>query len=162
VRFHDPQPKERMPALWSVCDSVLVHLKDSPVFATVIPSKLFEAMGAGRPVLFAGPDGEAPEIVRATGCGVWVPPEEPEALAEAVRELASNADRREALAQASAAAAELYSREHLAERMLSELAATTDGAAISGVPAAPSSELEHAQPESSEDAERSADSERAA
>lgn len=129
VVFHDPQPKERMPALWSVCDTVLVHLKDSPVFATVIPSKLFEAMGAGRPVLFAGPDGEAADIVRRARCGVCVPPEAPEALADAVRNLATNEEQREALASASAAAAQRYSREHLAERMLTELATVADGSA---------------------------------
>ncbi len=127
VGFHDPQPKQRMPELWSVCDVVLVHLKDMPVFETVIPSKIFEAMGMGLPVLLAGPDGEAAEILRETGAGVWVPAEDPEALAQALRELASDVQRRQAMAAASLAAAERYSRDTLAARLLEVLEASAEG-----------------------------------
>ncbi|MCC7017130.1 MAG: glycosyltransferase family 4 protein, partial [Rhodospirillales bacterium] len=47
VRMIGPQPKDAMPRIWSLCDVALVHLRDSPVFAEVIPSKIFEAMGMG-------------------------------------------------------------------------------------------------------------------
>lgn len=134
VIFRDPQPKERMPELWGLCDVALVHLKDMPVFETVIPSKIFEGMGMARPVLLAGPDGEAAGIVRDTGCGLWVPPEDPEALAEAVQRLATDGALRRRLAAASLAAAPAYSRDTLAARMLASLEAararggtTTDG-----------------------------------
>ena len=43
----------------------LVHLKDSPVFREVIPSKMFEAMGMGLPLMVAAPDGEASRILAA-------------------------------------------------------------------------------------------------
>ena len=89
VRLIPRQPKERMPALWSLCDVALVPLRDSPVFATVIPSKIFESMGMGVPILMSLPDGEATGIIRATDAGVCVPPENPEALAEALRRLAA-------------------------------------------------------------------------
>jgi len=121
VSFHDPVAKERMPELWSLCDTVLVHLKDTPVFETVIPSKIFEAMGMGRPVLLAGPEGEAAAILRETDAGLWVPAEDPEFLARAVRELARNPELRERHAAASRAAAPTYSRDVLAERMLEVL-----------------------------------------
>ena len=32
-------------------DVALVHLKNSPVFATAIPSKIFEAMAMARPII---------------------------------------------------------------------------------------------------------------
>ena len=118
VLFGDPQPKRRMPDLWRLCDIALVHLKDMPVFETVIPSKIFEAMGMGRPVLLAGPDGEAADIVRSTGCGLWVPPEDPTAQARAVRSLAESPAQREALAASSLASAHGYSRDALAAEML--------------------------------------------
>ena len=37
-------PKERMPALWALTDVSLVLLRDQPLFRTVLPSKLFEAL----------------------------------------------------------------------------------------------------------------------
>jgi colanic acid biosynthesis glycosyl transferase WcaI len=85
--FAPRQPKERMPAVWSLCDVALVHLKDSPAFSEVIPSKIFEAMGMGLPILLVAPDGEARRIVEADGAGLWVPAGQPQALAEAVRRL---------------------------------------------------------------------------
>ena len=51
VVFAPPQPKENMASVWSLCDVALVHLRDSPVFAEVIPSKMFEAMAMGVPVV---------------------------------------------------------------------------------------------------------------
>lgn len=128
VSFHAPQPKERMPELWSLCDVVLVHLKDMEVFETVIPSKIFEAMGMGRSVLLAGPDGEAADIIRETGCGRWVPAEDPDALARAVRELTLDDELRAQMSRASRAAAESYSRERLAAKMLDVLEWAARGA----------------------------------
>lgn len=128
VSFHDPQPKERMPELWALCDTVLVHLKDDAVFETVIPSKIFEAMGMGKPVLLAGPDGEAAQIVRENACGLWVPAEDAQALGAATRRLASGDGLGDSLARAGAVAAQKFGRGALASRMLEALveAAGTD------------------------------------
>ncbi|MCZ2099242.1 MAG: glycosyltransferase family 4 protein, partial [Anaerolineae bacterium] len=111
VKMIPRQPKEAMPALWSLCDLALIPLRNTPVFATVIPSKLFEAMGMGVPVLMSLPEGEATAIVKRTGCGVCVPPEDPRAMADAVLTLAADAERMAALRSASAAAAPEYSRD---------------------------------------------------
>jgi len=129
VVFQGVQPKSAMPDVWSLCDVALVHLKDSPVFAEVIPSKIFEAMGMGLPVLLAAPEGQASRIVLDDGAGVWVPAERPEALADAVTALRDDADARQALAQASLAAAPGHSREAQARQMLRvlELAAAGQG-----------------------------------
>ena len=43
------------------------------MFKTVIPSKIFEAMGMGLPVLLVAPEGEASAIVRREGVGPVVP-----------------------------------------------------------------------------------------
>lgn len=119
VRMIPRQPKDAMPALWSLCDLALIPLRDAPVFATVIPSKLFEAMGMGVPVLMALPDGEATGSVARTGCGVCVPAEDPRALATAVIALADDGERMAKLR--AAAAAPEYSRERQAERMIQVL-----------------------------------------
>lgn len=127
VSFLDPQPKERMPDVWSLCDAALVHLKDSDVFAGVIPSKIFEAMGMGLPIVFAGPTGEGSRIVAAAGAGPIVPAENPEALAAACRSLAGDADQRKQLSERSLAAAPRYSRETQARHMLGVLETAIDG-----------------------------------
>lgn len=117
VRLMPRQPKERVPALWSLCDLALIPLRDDPVFATVIPSKLFEAMGNGVPVLMSLPEGEATAIVRQTGCGVTVPPEDAPAMAEAIAALADDPERMARLRVVARRAAPRYSREDQARRM---------------------------------------------
>lgn len=127
VVFAPPQPKERMPAVWSICDVALVHLKDTPVFAGVIPSKIFEAMGMGLPILYVGPEGEGSRIVGSAEAGPIVPPGTPDALANAVQYLADNASRRDAFAKNSLAAAPTYSRETQARHMIAVIQNVIDG-----------------------------------
>jgi glycosyltransferase involved in cell wall biosynthesis len=128
VVFIPPQPKEAMPRIWSLCDVALVHLRDSPVFAEVIPSKMFEAMGMGLPLILAVPPGEATAILKADGAGLCVPPEDPEALAGATLALMQDTGLRAALGRASLAAAPNHSRERQAERMIRVLEAAAAGA----------------------------------
>ena len=121
VVFLARQPKERMPAVWSLCDVALVHLKDSPVFREVIPSKMFEAMAMGLPILMAAPEGEASAILAADGAGLHVAAEDPDALAGAARRLSDEENLRTALAAASLAAAPRHSRETQARDMMAVL-----------------------------------------
>ena len=118
VVFIPPQPKSEMPRIWSLCDVALVHLKNNPVFAGVIPSKIFEAMAMGLPVLLAAPGGEATAIVEGNGAGVSVPAEDPATLAAAVRRLAADERERAGLARAALQASERYSRERQAAEVL--------------------------------------------
>lgn len=112
------QPKERMPAVWSLCDVALIHLKDSPVFAGVIPSKIFEAMSMGLPLLLAAPTGEASAIIEMHEAGLCVAAEQPEALARAVVKLLEDQSLRTLAGEASFRAAPEYSRERQAEETL--------------------------------------------
>ncbi len=127
VRFLDPQPKERMPDVWSLCDVALVHLKDTPAFAEVIPSKIFEAMGMGLPILYAGPTGDGTAIVEAANAGICVAPEQPAALAQAMTALAEDPARRSSLAANSLAAAPSHSREAQARHMINVLETVVAG-----------------------------------
>jgi colanic acid biosynthesis glycosyl transferase WcaI len=116
------QPKSGMSRLWSACDVALIPLRNDPVFATVIPSKLFEAMAHGVPVLMSVPPGEATAIVEQTGSGLVIPPEDPGALAGALRELLGARGRLAELGARALAAAPQFSRERQAGRMLEVLA----------------------------------------
>ena len=80
VTFISAQPKEIIPAAWSLCDIALVHLRNKPLFEAALPAKMFEAMGMGVPILLATPRGEASEIVEKEQVGIWIPPEDPATL----------------------------------------------------------------------------------
>ena len=66
-----------------------VHLARSPLFETVLPSKIFEIMAAGRPVIL-GVRGEAARLLDEARAGVLVEPESPDQIAGAVARLASD------------------------------------------------------------------------
>ena len=119
--FVPAQPKERMPAFWSLCDVALIHLKNSPTFETVIPSKIFEAMGMGLPILLAAPKGEASRLIEREGAGVWAPSNHPPALANAILLLKEDRNLRLHLAARSRLAAANHSRERQASKMLTSL-----------------------------------------
>jgi colanic acid biosynthesis glycosyl transferase WcaI len=127
VIFMPPQPKERMPAVWSICDVALVHLKDSAVFRDVIPSKIFEAMGMGLPLVLASQGGEASAIVVQDDVGLHVPAEKPKALADAVVKLCDDEKLRRDFATSSHQSAPHYSREHQAQHMIAVLERVVDG-----------------------------------
>jgi colanic acid biosynthesis glycosyl transferase WcaI len=114
VIFMPLQSKALMPDVWSLCDVALIHLKNDPVFETVIPSKIFEAMAMGLPLLAAIPNGEASRIIEHEKAGIVVPAEDPPALVFAVRQLRDDKTR-QGYAARSLAAAPLYSRERQAE-----------------------------------------------
>lgn len=121
VVFVPAQGKDRIAKFWALSDVALVHLKDTPTFETVIPSKIFEAMGMGLPVMLVSPAGEAKEIVEREGCGVWVAAERPEELAGAVRRWIGFPGERTAAAERALAAAPLYTRERQAREYLESL-----------------------------------------
>ncbi len=115
------QPKECMPDVWSLCDVALIHLRNAPLFETVIPSKIFEAMGMGLPILFCCPRGEGSQIVEDAGAGICVAPEDPEALASAAARLCSDVVLTREFAKRSLDAAPRYSREKQARDYLNVL-----------------------------------------
>lgn len=89
VTFADAVPKTRMPALLGAADVCLAILMDIPMFHTTYPNKVFDYMAAGRPTILAI-DGVIRDVVERSGGGLFVPPGNAEALAEAVRTLASD------------------------------------------------------------------------
>jgi glycosyltransferase involved in cell wall biosynthesis len=85
VRFLPFQPRERLAESLSAADLHLVTMTPA-LEGLVVPSKLYGALGAGRPVLFLGPSGsEAAQVVQAQDCGTVLPHSSGPALAEAIR-----------------------------------------------------------------------------
>jgi len=128
VIFMERQGKEAMPRVWSLCNVALVHLKNSPVFAGVIPSKIFEAQAMGLPILLAAPGGEASEIIRVDKAGLHVDAQNPRALLDGVLDLYTDGQKRAVFAANSIAAAPGHSRETQGRDMLKVLELAAAGA----------------------------------
>lgn len=105
-------PRDEVPTLLAAADICLVPLRDVPLFSTFIPSKIFEYFGAGKAVVGAV-RGEPADILRAGGA-VVVEPEDDAAIAEAIRELAADPERRAELGRRGHA----YVSEHFDRRAL--------------------------------------------
>jgi len=116
IRFVDTVPKADVVRFWSILDVSIIHLQRSDVFKTVIPSKLFESMGMGLPVLH-GVEGESAQIVEECQAGVLFEPENSQALVAALRKVQSDGEMRASLRAASAASAAKFDRRNLAVRM---------------------------------------------
>ncbi len=93
VKFLGQQPREQIPAYISASDICLVMLKKTDLFKTVIPTKLLEYMACERPVIVAV-DGQARQMIETSEGGVFVEPENPQALGAAIVELGKDPERR--------------------------------------------------------------------
>lgn len=101
VRFLGRQPAEDMPRFFALADVLLVHLKRDPLFEITIPGKTIAYLACGRPILCVV-EGDAANVVRDAGAGLVCPPEDPAALAQAVRHLLTMpAEQREVMGQAA-------------------------------------------------------------
>lgn len=117
VVFIDTVPKEMVARYWSLLDVSIIHLRRTELFTTVIPSKLFECMGMGIPVLH-GVAGESADIVRREGCGEVFEPEDANALVNALLTLRRDPTRIARYREACLAGASHYDRRNLGLRML--------------------------------------------
>jgi glycosyltransferase involved in cell wall biosynthesis len=99
-------PPSGVPELLAAADVCLVSLRDVPLFATFIPSKMFEYLAAARPVIGAV-TGESAQILREAGA-VVVPPEDSQALAGAISALAADPARRAAMGRQGRAYVERF------------------------------------------------------
>lgn len=118
VRMLPSVPKPQVPGVYAAADACLVPLRDVPLFETFVPSKLFEALAAGRPVIGAV-RGEARAILAHSGGALLVEPEDASAMAEAVQRLRDDASLRAELGRRGRAfVAQRYDRDALARRYL--------------------------------------------
>jgi colanic acid biosynthesis glycosyl transferase WcaI len=80
------QPRQQIPDYLSAADVALIPLKKAEIFKGALPSKIFDAWACGRPVLLSI-DGEAREIIESVEGGIFIPPEDPAKMAEALIKL---------------------------------------------------------------------------
>jgi glycosyltransferase involved in cell wall biosynthesis len=121
VAFLPPVPKHAMRDALAGADVCVAILKPLEAYKTTYPNKVFDYMAAGRPIVLAI-DGVIREVVEAAGCGIFVPPGDPAALAAAVRDLASDRSKAREMGLAGRRyLEEHFSREALARKLESLL-----------------------------------------
>ena len=85
VEFLPFQAHEDLPAMYGAADVCLIPLKRG-FSAESVPCKLFTIMAAGKPPIAAvDRHSDTWELIRDTGCGISVEPENPGALADAIK-----------------------------------------------------------------------------
>lgn len=120
VIFRESVPRDAVPGYWSILDVALVHLRKTELFTTVIPSKIFECLGMGIPIVL-GVEGEAAEIVRQSAAGVTIEPENAVQLSRELKRLSQDQQALMRMSAAGRAAAHSFDRGVLARSMLSVL-----------------------------------------
>ena len=89
IIFTGRRPKNEIPDWIASSNINLVHLKKSDLFTTVMPSKIFESAGCGRPVLM-GVNGFAKKLVMDAGMGIDIEPENPQEMVVALLSVAAD------------------------------------------------------------------------
>jgi len=92
VVFLGRRPKSDIPNYLHASNGAFIHTESEEVFETMIPMKLYEALGAGLPVVL-GAKGDAIEILNRADAGIAVTPGDADAIVEAVHALRSDPDR---------------------------------------------------------------------
>lgn len=119
VTFLDPVTAQQMPACLAAADVLLVPLKSD--IPGAVPSKLYEAMASGKPVILVG-GGEAATIVQQHQAGLVVKPGDVAGIAAAVRGLYDAPDRRKILGENGRRAVENhFNRETIANQFAAYL-----------------------------------------
>ncbi len=89
VIFLAPRPPAEIAPLYSIATAGVSTLRGEPLFDSVRPVKILANMACGRPVIYSG-RGEGAALVRQANAGPIVPPNDAQALAQAIRDLLAN------------------------------------------------------------------------
>jgi colanic acid biosynthesis glycosyl transferase WcaI len=114
VRFLDPRPHGEIPEVLAAADAILVPLVGQITGA--VPSKIYEAMASGRPVVVIA-SGEPAEIVNEYSAGLTVAPNDVEGLVDALRNLGEDGKLAKSLGEnGRKAAVEHFDRKDILEQ----------------------------------------------
>jgi glycosyltransferase involved in cell wall biosynthesis len=128
VRFMPPVPKTEIPRVLAAADACVAILKPLKVYKTTYPNKVFDYMAAAKPVILAI-DGAVRRVVEDAGAGVFSPPGDPEALAQAILGLVFDRRWGERMGRAGRAYVEAhFDRASVADKMEKVMLASLDGA----------------------------------
>ena len=125
VVFVDSVPKAEVVRYWSLLNVSIIHLRDTDLFSSVIPSKMFESMGMGIPLVH-GVSGESARIVEQEGVGITFRSGDELALHDALVQIKEDVPLFETLRKRCVDAALNYDRSRLAVKMLKVIEGTLE------------------------------------
>jgi putative colanic acid biosynthesis glycosyltransferase WcaI len=118
VRFLPFRPVEQVPHVMMAGDLQIITVRRG-LEGVVVPSKLYSILAAGRPVLVvAAASSDAARIVVESGCGMAADPDDPAALADAIRELHDNPARLAEMGRRARETSAKYARVNELERFV--------------------------------------------
>jgi glycosyltransferase involved in cell wall biosynthesis len=117
VHFAGLQPRERMPDVYRSADICLVALRPLPLLEAFIPSKIFEILACGRPMI-AAVSGEPLESVNRAGAAFPAEPGSVRSLADAVERALSSDSLAEMGVSGRRFVEQHFDRRELADRYL--------------------------------------------
>ncbi|NLO98133.1 MAG: glycosyltransferase family 4 protein, partial [Peptococcaceae bacterium] len=121
VRFIDFQPLQVIPRYFSLSSINLSTLRRYKLSEGVRPAKVFPSLASGQPLIYVG-EGEGAEIVKESGGGVVLEPENPELLARTILQLKNDpAYCRELAAKGREYVVKNYSWQNIIKRWLEGL-----------------------------------------
>jgi len=127
VRFVPFRPASEIPCVMAAGDVHIVTVKRG-LEGVVVPSKLYSILAAGRPVLVVAPkETDAARIVTESGCGMAADPDDPAAVAGAIRDMRASPER---LVQMGARAREVagkYARVNELQRFVTIIEQAANG-----------------------------------
>lgn len=122
IKFLPLQPKHKLPSLLSISDVAFASLK-SDVLTDSVPSKLYEYLGIGCPIILAA-TGDSCDLVRKAGAGVVTEPGNVDQVVRAITDLSMNRAQRRRYAENG----RTYIRQHF---LRSDLAKRLEGVFMS-------------------------------
>ena len=118
VRFLPFRPAEQIPHVMMAGDVHIVTVRRG-LEGVVVPSKLYSILAAGRPVLaVAASNSDAARIVTESGCGLAADPDDPTAVAAAIRELRGDPARLVEMGRRARETASKYARVNELQRFV--------------------------------------------
>lgn len=120
VIFHGRRPSEEMPQYYAMADAMLVTLTADRFISLTLPGKVQTYMAAGKPVIGSG-NGEIPLVINEARCGFCAPAEDPQGLADAVRQFLQCEDKQQLGKNARNYYEEHFTRKMFMDRLEQEL-----------------------------------------
>lgn len=108
------RPREEMPLFVSRADVCLATYKNSSAFTKNIPSKIFDYLANGKPIII-NLEGEASKIIKNAQAGLVALPEDPQSLKEEILKMYNN----EVLRKKTGEAGLIYARQYYDKKVIS-------------------------------------------
>ena len=110
IRFLPFRPAAEIPFVLAAGDIHIITVKRG-LEGVIVPSKLYPILAAGKPVLAVStPRTDVARIITEAGCGIVVDPDDPAAVATAIKDLAAHPERVTEMAHRARAIARNYDK----------------------------------------------------